>query len=115
LTLKTPLHLIAISALAVSATAAFANARVKGSDQEVTVDCRGGPAIVEGASNTVRFTGICSSLSITGADNDVSITLASGAKVNIMGSSNDVNWSLNGKIKPAVRVQGADNDIVRVQ
>jgi hypothetical protein len=105
--------ILAISILALSGTASFANATVKGSDKTATVDCRGGAAIVEGSSNNVRFTGVCSSLTITGADNEVSITLASGAKVHVMGSSNDVSWSSKGKVRPVVKVMGADNDIVR--
>jgi hypothetical protein len=109
------LKLLIASALGLTSMAAYANARVKGSDQTVTVDCKGGAAVVEGSSNNVRFTGVCSSLSITGADNEVSVALSSGAKVNVMGSSNDVNWSSKGKVKPVVKVMGADNDIVRVR
>jgi hypothetical protein len=107
--------LIFVSTLAICSTAAFANARVKGSDQTMTLNCKGGPAIVEGASNDVRFTGQCSSLTVTGADNEIVIDLAPGAKVTVTGASNDISWTSKGKTRPVVKVMGADNDIVRVR
>ncbi|MGL5837988.1 MAG: DUF3060 domain-containing protein [Sphingorhabdus sp.] len=104
-----------ISALALCGSPAFAAAKVKGSDQTVTLDCKGGPAIVDGSSNDVRFTGQCSSLSVAGSDNEVTINLAPGAKIMVDGSSNDVNWSSKAKMRPVVKVSGSDNDIVRIR
>ncbi len=109
------LQTLAVTALALGSTAAFANARVFGADQTLTVNCKGGPAVVEGSSNNVRFTGVCTALTVRGADNEIVIALASGAKVNVTGASNEISWSSKGKVKPVVKVVGADNEIVRVR
>lgn len=88
---------------------------IEGAGQTGTRDCEGGPAVVEGASNTVRFTGACSGLRIEGASNIITIDLAPGAIIRVTGASNEVRWSMPGNARPRQVVEGAANHISRAR
>ena len=89
---------------------------IEGAGQENRhLDCNGGSAHIQGASNELTITGACSSLTIEGAANIVRIDLAPGAPVRIGGASNQVNWSMPGNARPRLSIQGAANRVQRVR
>ena len=89
---------------------------IEGAGQENHyLDCNGGRAHIQGASNELTITGACSSLTIEGAANIVRIDLAPGAPVRIGGASNQVNWSMPGNARPRLSIQGAANRVQRVR
>ena len=89
---------------------------IEGAGQEDHhLDCEGGPAHIEGASNRLTITGNCSSLTIEGAGNTVRVQLAPGALLRIEGASNRVTWTTTGGVRPRVSVEGAANTVQRGQ
>ncbi len=105
------LKILAAAALLMSTTAAISGqydapsdgAIINDTNQDASVNCNGGPAIIDGSNNDIVFEGTCSSLTITGTNNDVSVLLAPNAFVEINGSNNTV------KSDTAVRFSGAKN------
>lgn len=79
------------------------------------LDCNGGSAHIEGASNRLTITGACSSLTIEGAANIIRVDLAPGAPLRIEGASNQVSWSMPGNARPRVSIQGAANSVQRAR
>ena len=71
--------------------------------------------VIEGAGNTIRFTGACSGLRIEGASNIVTVDLAPGAVIRVEGASNEVSWSMPGNARPRQTVEGAANRISRAR
>lgn len=88
---------------------------IEGAGQSGTRDCHGGPAVIEGAGNTIRFTGACSGLRIEGASNIVTIDLAPGAVIRVEGASNEVSWTMPGNASPRQSIQGAANRVSRAR
>ena len=111
----------ALAALLIAAPAmAFAQGRgagtrdgtnVVGVDQSHTVDCGGRPAEVTGTGNRIAYVGDCPALTISGTDNQVSITLRPNAPLHVSGVSNVVTWRVNGKGRPRITVSGVDNRV----
>lgn len=117
-TTKTLLVVLAAAVLPLSAAQArpsqAGGVHIEGAGQEHhELDCEGGEAHIEGASNRLTITGRCSSLTIEGADNQVRVDLAPGAQVHIEGASNRVTWTMAGNGRPRVSVQGAANSVQR--
>jgi hypothetical protein len=86
-----------VASLTMSVVLARAGADVTGSATELTHDCGTDPEVsISSAMSTVTITGSCSSVSVMGANNTISI--ASSKKVAVMGSSNTLAVIEAGKI-----------------
>ncbi|MDV3456529.1 DUF3060 domain-containing protein [Sphingomonas sp. HF-S4] len=94
---------------------AQAQADFTGAGEESELDCNGGAASIEGASNVMTITGACTSLTITGAGNRVTIDLAKVSRIRVVGASNEIYWRAPGTAKPRLSVQGAGNRISRAR
>ena len=92
---------------------AHANADFSGAGQEMELDCDGGVATIQGASNIMHITGACSALVIEGASNKVHVDLAKGARIQVVGADNEVRWTAPEGTKPKLNVVGAANRIAR--
>ncbi|MCW1430114.1 DUF3060 domain-containing protein [Novosphingobium sp. JCM 18896] len=90
---------------------AAAQAQFEGAGEHAELDCDGGVARIEGASNVMTVTGRCSQVVIEGADNEVHVELASKGVIHIEGASNRVTWTTPDGSKPQLRVSGAGNRI----
>lgn len=97
--------------LAFAAAPALAEAHFEGAGDHAELDCDGGIARIEGASNVMTVTGRCSQLVIEGADNEVRVELASKGVIRIEGASNRVIWTTPDGSKPQLRISGAANRI----
>ncbi len=95
--------------------AADDGASYTGAGANSEMDCDGGPASVEGASNTIIFEGACRSLKITGAGNIVTIDLAAQSTISIEGASNEVYWTAPKGTRPKQKVSGAGNRVMRAR
>ncbi len=93
--------------------AASEGATVGGTEQRLTLDCHGGPAMVEGVDNQVTITGDCASLSVSGTDNIVRIALVPGARITVSGVDNAVYWTAPGNSRPRIAMSGVDNVVRR--
>jgi hypothetical protein len=112
------LRLIAAFTLAATSTlllAASDGANYIGAGADTEMDCDGGPASVEGASNHITFRGGCSSLEITGAANIITIDLASNARISVTGASNEIYWTAPQGTRPKQDITGAGNRVVRAK
>lgn len=103
---------IAIACLAFG-TPAAAGAVFQGAEQTATLDCKGGAAVIDGADNIMTLSGNCTRLTLRGAGNRVSISLAAQSVIEIQGADNEVRWTAPAKSKPVLKVAGADNSVVR--
>ena len=90
-------------------------ASVNGVDQMLTIDCEGRPAAVSGSDNRINFVGDCPSLTLSGVDNQVTVSLRAGAPLKVSGVDNVVTWRVNGKGRPKVSIQGVDNQVRSAQ
>lgn len=102
-------------AAGVAAAPACAQAEFSGAGETSELDCGGGAASVEGASNVLTITGACSSLTIAGASNRITIDLASTSAIRVEGADNEIYWRAPGTAKPRVSVTGAGNRIARLR
>lgn len=103
------------SAALFAALPAQAQAEFTGAGEESELDCNGGGASIEGASNVMTITGACTSLMITGAGNRVTIDLAKVSRIQVVGASNEIYWRAPGTAKPRLSVTGAGNRISRAR
>ena len=99
-----------LSALALPASLP-AQARYEGAGATQEIDCDGGSATIEGASNTIRVTGRCSALVIEGAGNRVEVDLARKGSVRISGAGNIVTYRTADGSKARIDVAGAGNRV----
>ena len=90
---------------------AAAQAHFEGAGARSELDCDGGVATIEGASNVITVTGRCTQLVIEGADNEVRVELAAKGVIRIEGASNRVTWTTPDGSKPQLRVSGAGNRV----
>ncbi len=58
------------------------------------VTCGTRPVLLDGDHTDIVVAGPCQKINISGAHNDISVTLASGGEIVISGHSNDVTWHL---------------------
>jgi len=106
--------LLALAPLAACWTMpALAQAEFTGAGEHSEMDCDGGSATIEGASNTLVIHGPCTALNVTGAGNIITIDLAEKSLIRIEGASNQIQWSAPGAAKPRISVVGAANRISR--
>jgi hypothetical protein len=108
--------MLAIAMLCSAATwapAATAQAVFQGAGQHAELDCDGGEAHIEGASNTIAVGGPCMLLSVQGAGNVVTVDLAATSTIRVVGSGNRIVWRAPGKARPRVVSTGAGNSIRR--
>lgn len=111
-------RLLAVLTLTATSTlllAADGGAGYTGAGADSEMDCAGGPATIQGASNTIRFTGRCSSLEIIGASNIITIDLAAGSSIYIQGASNEVYWTAPKGTRPKQNVTGAGNSVSQLR
>ncbi len=104
--------------LAVVAVATFwalpaqAQTSFEGAGQKSELDCDGGGAVVEGASNTLTIHGPCTSLTVTGAGNRITIDLAAKSTIRIEGADNEIKWRAPANSRPKTSTVGAGNRIL---
>lgn len=101
---------LVLSTLALPASLA-AQASYEGAGATQELDCDGGTATIQGASNTIRVTGRCSALVIEGAGNRVQVDLAPKGSVRISGASNIVTYRTPDRSKARINVAGAGNRV----
>ena len=73
-------------------------------------DCRGGDAVISGDSNRLKLTD-CSRLTLSGARNQISVTLSSPGDIVVSGSKNAVRYRSPDDGAPRVTDNGQDDDI----
>ncbi|USU07508.1 DUF3060 domain-containing protein [Sphingomonadaceae bacterium OTU29MARTA1] len=95
------------------AQTAAAQAVFQGAGQASEIDCDGGEAQINGASNTITVNGPCTLLSVQGAGNIVTVDLAAKSTIRVVGSGNRITWQAPEKVRPRVSITGADNRIRR--
>ncbi|MEN5112563.1 DUF3060 domain-containing protein [Brevundimonas diminuta] len=78
-----------------------------------TIPCEGRRVEVQGTGHALTFTGVCSGLELSGANNFVTITLSPNAVLDISGSGQAVRWRSSGE--PRQSLSGANNSVVRVR
>jgi hypothetical protein len=98
-----------------AAVPAQAQAEFTGAGEESELDCNGGAASIEGASNVLTITGACTGLTITGAGNRVTVDLAKISRIHVVGADNEIRWQTAGTAKPRLSVTGAGNRISRAR
>ena len=84
---------------------------ISGNGHQRSYPCNGRPAIVEGTDHVITFTGTCASLALSGVNNTVSVELASGGRLSVNGTDNQVRWRSRGE--PRQDLSGVDNKVVR--
>jgi Protein of unknown function (DUF3060) len=87
---------------------------VKGSGQDLTLQCRGREVQIAGSNNIVRLTGSCRNVTIGGAGNTVTVEAA--LAISTPGARNTVTWlaGASGKM-PKIADQGSENKITQGQ
>jgi hypothetical protein len=82
-----------------------------GSDRTGRVACGDNGAGVAGNRDSIETTGVCTKIDISGNDNHVEVTLASGGRINITGRRNVVLWrTVDGSV-PRVSDAGDSNSV----
>lgn len=87
---------------------------VSGVDQAHTIDCRGQAADVSGSGNAIAYVGDCPALSVSGTDNQISVTLRPGGSVSVSGVDNVIRWRMNGLGRPRIKSAGVGNRVTRL-
>lgn len=95
----------------VGARAAENGADIASSGLTTAVDCAGGPARVAGSGNTLSITGDCSRLEVLGSNDRITISLGRGATVQVVGSNNDIAWTMRDGAAPKFQSVGSGNTI----
>ena len=103
------------SATVFMAVPAQAQADFSGAGEEAELDCDGGAAVIEGASNTLTITGACTSLTVTGAGNRITVDLAKASVIRVEGADNVIRWRAPGTAKPRLNIAGAANRVARLR
>ncbi len=103
------------AAVFLMAAPAQAQTDFTGAGEESELDCNGGPATIEGASNTLTITGGCTALTVNGAGNRITIDLAAASSVRVEGADNQILWRAPGTAKPRTSIVGAGNRISRLR
>ena len=85
---------------------------VSGADHRVTLPCNGRDVAVAGSGHVVVLTGVCASLDVSGANNQVEATLRPGGLLTVAGSDHKVRWRSAGEVRRDL--SGADNEVVRL-
>ena len=98
------LPVIALLALAHPAAAQGAAPRA--------VDCAGGQAVVKGDGGVITIRGACQTLTVQGGGNQVSAELAPGARIDVQGDGNHVQYRVVGGTQDAVVTVAGRNDVV---
>lgn len=110
-----PVRWLAAAALtaAVPLLAPPARAQVvfTGDGAAVSLDCRGGKALVRGSQNRLSISGSCRSLTISGSQNTVAISLTPGAPVQVSGDGNRVLYQYTAG-PPKSETNGAANQVL---
>lgn len=84
--------------------------RISGVTQDVTQECDGKGVVVSGSSNTVKLTGDCPDVTVSGTGNKVSIDTASSIRVS--GAGNAITYRSTSKGKsPKISNSGVDNSV----
>jgi hypothetical protein len=107
--------LVVASAAVFAALPAHAQTEFTGAGEESELDCDGGGATIEGASNVLSITGSCTSLRVTGAGNRITIDLGTVSTIRVEGADNEIRWHAPGTAKPRLNVVGAGNRISRLR
>lgn len=81
------------------------------SNQTATIDCVGGQAAIMGSNNDLTIKGNCTSLSLAGSNNKISIQFAPGAQVSFVGSGNTISWTSTDNKPPKVSYVGSGNTL----
>jgi hypothetical protein len=110
---KRTAFLVVASAGIFTAMPACAQTEFTGAGETSELDCDGGGATIEGASNILTITGSCTSLQVTGAGNRITVDLAKVSTVRVEGADNEIRWRAPGTAKPRLNVVGASNRISR--
>lgn len=93
-------------ALILASSAAFAGGTYLDNDKTVTHDCAKEPeASIMGNSNTITFTGACTTINVAGNKNTLTIVSAKG--VNVEGNNNTVTVAAS----DAINVHGDNNTV----
>ncbi len=72
--------------------------------------CRGGDAVISGDSNQLKLTD-CSRLTLSGANNKITVVLSSPGDITVSGSHNAVRYRAPDDGAPRITDTGADDDI----
>lgn len=94
---------------------AFADSNYEGTGATASLDCKGGAARIEGARNSITVTGQCAKLEIEGEGNAVTVELASGGLIQVVGASNAVFWTTPDGREPKVQAEGFANMVQQAQ
>ncbi|HWK40602.1 MAG TPA: DUF3060 domain-containing protein [Croceibacterium sp.] len=106
---------IIAAALAVVSAPLAAQASFTGAGETSQLDCDGGEATIEGASNTLAVTGGCTRVVITGAGNTITVALAPKGAIEVTGASNTIRWTTPDGSAARVSVTGAGNRIEKAR
>ncbi|RSZ55897.1 DUF3060 domain-containing protein [Massilia atriviolacea] len=85
---------------------------ISGNDHKRSFQCDGRRAIIEGNDNVITFTGVCSSLNISGTGNSVTIELAPKAPLSVEGVDNSVRWQSTAE--PKKNISGVNNRVMKI-
>ena len=85
---------------------------VTGNGHQRTFPCNGRKVLISGSQHVLTFTGVCSSVEITGAENKVAVHVAPSGILSVSGISQQVNWQSTGE--PRQEVTGAEHKIARI-
>lgn len=86
---------------------------VSGNGHHKSYPCNGRKAVVEGSDHVVSFTGPCSQVDISGANNKVDAEVAPKGKLIVAGANHTVRWKSKGE--PTQDLSGIDNKITRLK
>lgn len=97
---------LAFAVTAATTAAAAADRQLTGSAETVTHDCATDPVVVvAGSTNQLTTTGTCTTITIQGSAN--TLTIAAASTINVQGSSNQLTVGQVDKL----RLQGVSNQV----
>lgn len=86
--------------------------RIIGSGLNQTYDCGNRSVSVLGSQSTLRFTGVCESVTVTGSGNTIKISAV--GSITVLGNTNKVSWTSGATGgSPQVRNVGNDNSVTQ--
>lgn len=103
----------ATALMVIAPGAARAQADFTGAGEESELDCGGGAATITGAENRLQISGGCTTLSVQGAGNVISVDMAAKSAIHVTGAGNEIRWIAPGQAKPRLHIVGAGNKISR--
>lgn len=85
---------------------------VTGNGHHRTFPCNGRKVLIGGSEHVLTFTGVCSSVELSGVNNKLTVQVAPTGSLTVAGADHQVHWQSTGE--PSQEFSGANNKIVKV-